>query len=103
MAEMINNRQPNLRPFIRQSKSVVFCAIKLVSQEESAKPKSLAKDFEIILGEDDVTKRFSLYKDRRFSMLGYTADSIIDCIRQFQKLLPETKYKNNLVQACRLY
>ena len=96
MAEMINNRQPNLRPFIRQSKSVVFCAIKLVSQEESAKPKSLAKDFEIILEEDDVTKRFSLYKDRN-------ADSIIDCIRQFQKLLPETKYKNNLVQACRLY
>ena len=53
--------------------------------------------------EDDVTKSFSLYKGRRFTKLGYTAGSIIDCIPQFEKLPSETTYNNSLVQACRLY
>ena len=107
VAEMITNRQPNLRSFIRQSKSVVLCALtallKLVSHEESAKPTPLAKNFDIMLEEDDVTKSFSLYKERRFTKLGYTAGSIIDCIPQFEKRLSETTYNNSLVQACRLY
>ena len=107
MAEMITNRTPNLCSFIRQSKSVVLCAttalLKLVSHEERAKPTSLAKNFDIILEEDDVTKSFSLYKERRFTKLGYTAGSIIDGIPQFEKLLSETTYNNSLVQACRLY
>ena len=104
---MITNRQPNLWSFIWQSKSVLLCAItallKLVSQEESAKPTSLAKDFDIILEKDNVTKRFSFYKERLFTKLGCAAASVIDCIPQFQKLLSQTKYNNNLVQACRLY
>ena len=104
---MITNRQPNLWSFIQQSKSVVLCAItallKLVSQEESAKPTSLAKDFDIILEGDNATKCFSLYKERRLTKLHYTTGSIIDCVSQFQKLLYETKYNDNLVQACHLY
>ena len=85
----------------------MLCALtalqKLVSHEESAKPTPLAKNFDIMLEEDDVTKSFSLYKERRFTKLGYTAGSIIDCIPQFEKRLSETTYNNSLVQACRLY
>ena len=85
----------------------MLCAItallKLASHEESAKPTSLAKNFDKILEDDDVTKSFSLYKEPRFTKFGYTAGSIIDCIRQFEKLLSEKTYNNSLVQACRLY
>ena len=106
MAEMITNRQPNLQSFIQQSKSIVLCVItallRLVSQEEIAKPTSLAKDFGIILEEDNVTKCFSLYKEQQFTKLGYTADSVIDCIPKFQ-LISETINNNSLVEACCLY
>ena len=84
MSEMISQMQPSLRSFIRQSKSVVLCAmtalLKLASHEESVKPTSLTKEFDIMLEEDNVTKLFSLYKERIFTKLDYTAGSIVNCI-----------------------
>ena len=77
--------------------------LKLISNEESAKPTSLAKDFDLILEEEKVVKSFSLYKERRFSKLGYTAGALVDCIPLFQKLLEATHHNNMLVQACKLY
>ena len=107
MSEIISQRQPSLRSFIWKSKSVVLCTmtalLKLVSHEESAKSTSLAKEFDIILEEDNVTKLFSLYKERRFTKLGYTAGSIVDCMSQFNKLLAQTTYDTVPVQACRVY
>ena len=106
-SEIISQRQPSLRSFIWKSKSVVLCTmttlLKLVSHEESAKPTSLAEEFDIILEEDNVTKLFSLYKERRFTKLGYTAGSFVDCMPQFNKLLAQTTYGTVLVQACRVH
>lgn len=74
MSEMISQRQPSLRSFIRQSKSLVLCSIigllKIAAHEESATSTSLAKEFDIILEEGNVTKLFSLYKEGTFTKLG---------------------------------
>ena len=73
---------------------------KLVSHEKSAKPTSLARDFDIILEEDNVTKLSSLHKERRFTKLGYTAGSVLDCMLQFTTLLSKITHNTVLVQAC---
>ena len=69
-----------------------------------AKPHHhLGDDFDQILEEDSVYKSYSLYKERRFSKLGYSAGAIYDCLSQFQKLLDRTHLNSLLVRACRLY
>ena len=45
----------------------------------------------------------SLYKERRFTKLGYSAAAVLDCLPQFRKVLEETPTSNLLVQACKLY
>lgn len=95
---MIVQREPRLKSFVRQSKSVVVCAMNalltLVSNEVSGKPTSLSKKFDIILEEDQVSKSFSLYKEMRFTKLGYTAGAIVDCIPQFTRLLTRSHLNN---------
>ena len=104
---LLIQRQPRLKSFIRQNKCIVTTAIKallkLVSHEESAKPTSLSKEFDLQLEKDGVSKSFSLYKERRFTKLGYTAGGIVQCIPQFQKILDQTINTNMLTEACKLY
>ena len=69
----------------------------------SVTPTSLAKEFDMILENDSVHKSLSLYKERRFTKLGYTAGAIVDCLPQFEKLLEQTHHNSMLVQACTLY
>ena len=105
--DMLIKRQPRLKSFIRQSKCIVVCAmkalLKLVSHEDSAKPTSLAKEFDIQLEKDGVSKSFSLYKERRFTKLGYTAGALVECLPQFKKILEQTPKTNMLTEACKLY
>ena len=75
--------------------------LKLVLHEENAKPTSLAKEFDIQLEKDGVSKSFSLYKERRFTKLGYTAGGIVECISKDSG--SNSKYTNMLTEACRLY
>ena len=107
IAELIIKRQPRLKSFVRQSKCLVMCAIKalmkLVSNEESAKPTSLAKEFDIELEKDGQAKSLSLYKERRFTKLGYTAGAILECLPQFNAILEQTTKCNMLTEACKLY
>ena len=74
IADLIIQRQRRLKSFVRQSICIAVCAItallKLVANEQSAKPTSLATEFELILEEDCIAKTFSLYKERRFTKLG---------------------------------
>ena len=51
---------------------------------------SLADDFDQVLEEDGVYKSYSLYKEKRFTKLGYTAGAIYDCLPQFRKVLERT-------------
>ena len=107
IAELIIKRQPRLKSFVRQSKCLVMCAItalmKLVSTEESAKPTSLSKEFDIELEKTGHAKSLSLYKERRFTKLGYTAGAIIECLPQFHATLEQTTKCNMLTEACKLY
>ena len=45
----------------------------------------------------------SLYHQRRFAKLGYSATSIIPVLDLLQMLLHETEKDNLLVQSCKLY
>ena len=88
-AQLVSKRQPQLMSFIRQSKCVALSSLrallKLVSHEESAKSTSLSKEFDLQLEKDGVCKSMSLYKERRFTKLGYSAASVLDCLPQYKK------------------
>ena len=104
---LIIRRQPQLKSFVRQTKCIALAAIKamlkLVSHEKSAAKVSLSKSFDLELEKDGVYKSMSLYKERRFTKLGYSAGAILDCVQQYERVLENTTCNNLLVQACRLY
>ena len=83
--------------------AVIPALLKLIAKDADGKMSSLADEFALILAEDGVYKTYSLYKERRFSKLGYSAGSIFDSIPQFRKLLERTSHNNLLVQSCRIY
>ena len=105
--ETIEKRELRLKSFVRKSRSVTKAAnsalLQLVSKGGDGKSVSLADDFDEVLEEDGLYKTLSLYKERRFTKLGYTAGAIHDCLPQFRKLLERTHSNNLLVRACRLY
>ena len=106
-SELLIKSQPRLRSFLRQTKCIAVCAmkamLKLVSHEESGKPTSLAKEFDVQLEKDGLYKSLSLYKERRFTKLGYTAGAILECLPQFREILNQTHLSNMLSEACKLY
>ena len=108
LRKKIENRDPGLKSFLDQNKSiaadvVIPAYLELVAKEASSCTSSLSDEFSLILEEDGVYKNYSLYKERRFTKLGYTAGALFDCIPQFQKLFERTSKNNLLVRACRLY
>ena len=107
LRELIIKREPFLKSFLRSKKCVVEAAmealLKLVSAEGDGKTTSLGPLFDLKLEEDGVYKSFSLYKEKRFTRLGYQAGAILDCIHYFRKVLEETHLNNLLVRSCRIY
>ena len=84
ITDMIIQRKARLKSFIPQSRYVAVCAmtalLKLVAHEKSGKPTSLAKDFELNLAEDRISKNVIIYKERWFTKLGHTAGAFVYCI-----------------------
>ena len=84
LRELIVKRDPALKSYLWQNKSVVETALaamlKLVAHEGDGKTASLAEQFDLILEEAGVHKSFSLYKERRFTRLGNQAGAVYDCI-----------------------
>ena len=76
---------------------------KLLAHEASGKPSTLSKELDIILEEEGKAKAFSLYNERWFTKLGYTAGAVLDCVPEFNKVLDGTSSNNLLIQACRIY
>ena len=108
LRQQIEKRNGALKSFLRQKKSVVADAVipallKLVATVGDGKTSSLADEFSLILEEDGIYKIYSLYKERRFAKLGYTAGAIYESLPQFKKLLERTSRNNLLVRACNLY
>ena len=52
---------------------------------------------------EGLTKHISLYKERRFTKLGYNTASILQALPQITKLLMETWKCNLLIEAWKLY
>ena len=98
---------PSLRPFFRGQKAIVLAGIqavlKLVTHDKSGNTVSLAEEFDDLLQRENLVKHMTLYKERRFTKLGYTAASILCALPQLRTLLHETWKNNLLVEACRLY
>ena len=98
---------PALKPFFRRKKAVVVAGIqailKLVSYDKSGNSSSLAEEFDVIIEGEGAVKHMSLYHERRFTKLGYSAASILQAFPLLQSLLEETWKSNLLVQACKIY
>ena len=103
----IVSKEQGLRSFLGCSKSVVEVALaallKLVSRETDGKTISLREQFDCTLESEGIHKSLSLYKEKRFTKLGYLAGAVYDCLPYFRKILTETPLNNLLVRACRLY
>ena len=63
----------------------------------------MREQFDCVLEEDGVHKSLSLYKEKRFTNLGYLAGAVYDCLPYFRKLLRETPLNNLLIRSCKLY
>ena len=98
---------PALKPFFRGKEAVAvagICALlKLVTYDKCANSCSLADEFDYIVEREGKVKHMSLYHQRRFAKLGYSAASILAALPLLQMSLLETEKNNLLVQACRMY
>ena len=107
LKEKLGLINPSLRPFFRGKKAICLAGItallKLVTHDKSANTTSLAEEFDMIVEREGQTKHMSLYHERRFTKLGYSAASLIHAVPLLQMLLDETSKSNLLVEACKLY
>ena len=106
LREMIAKREPLLNSFLRKQKCVVVAALeallKLVALEGDGKTTSLREQFDLKLEERGVCKSLSLYKEKRFTKLGYQAGAVYDCLSYFNEILEETHLNNLLVRSCKI-
>ena len=107
LRELIIRREPCLKSFLRGRKCVVEAAmealLKLVATEGDGKTISLGPLFDLKLEEAGVHKSLCLYKEKRFTRMGYQAGAILDCLPYFRQILDETPLNNLLVRNCRIY
>lgn len=59
--------------------------------------------FDAILAEKSRTRKFTIFKERRFCQLGYSAAAVLYHLDDIKDLLKRTKSTNLLVRACKLY
>ncbi|KAK6179055.1 hypothetical protein SNE40_011501 [Patella caerulea] len=97
-------RMPSLKSFLT-NKSVTLTALEALSKlvANDGHLSSQWELFDKILAEKNRTKKHSIYKERRFAKLGYTASTILYHLSDYEQLLIQTKSNNQLVQACRVY
>ena len=107
LKKLIISQEPSLKSFLGSAKCVteveLVSILKLVSRDSDGKTVSFRDQFDLALECDDIHKSLSLYKEKRFTKLGYLAGAVFDCLPYFRKILVETPLKNLLVRACRIY
>ena len=81
----------------------IYAILKLVTHEKSGATSSLAEEFDRIIEREGKIKYITLYHERRFTKLGYSAASILQALPLLQTLLAETWKSNLLVEACKIY
>ena len=77
--------------------------LKLAAHEGDGKTISLADLLTLKLEKAGVHKTFTLYKEKRFTRLGYQPGAVYDCIPYFRQILNDTPLNNILIRACGLY
>lgn len=105
LRDILIARMPALKSFLASSKSVTVTALEALSKlvTNDGHNSSQWELFDKILSEKHKTKKHSIYKERRFAKLGYTASTLLYHLEDYEELLKETKSNNQLVQACRVY
>ena len=108
LRERLECVNPSLKPFFCGKKAAIVLAgiaaiTKLISHEKSNNTVTLADEFDRMLEQEGLTKLISLYKERQFTKLGYSAASVLQALPQIAKLLMETWKSNLLIEACKLY
>ena len=98
---------PATTSFLRGEKSVAVSGIKsilsLVSHDKSATSTNQADLFDFILEREKKVKHMALYKERRFTKLGYACASILDALPFLQMVLNETHLGNQHVVMVRMF
>ena len=106
LREAFGSINPALTPFscgkIAIVKSGISALLKLVTYDKSENSYSLADVLDYIVKKEGNVKDLSLYRQRIFAKLGYSAASILQALSLFQMLPTETKMDNLLVEACKL-
>ena len=108
LRERLECVNPSLKPFFCGKKAAIVLAgiaaiTELISHEKSNNTVTLADEFDRMLEQEGLTKLISLYKERQFTKLGYSAASVLQALPQITKLLMETGKSNLLIEACKLY
>ena len=96
-----------LKPFFRGKSAIVvagiYVVLKLVSHDKSGNTVSLADEFDRLIEQEGLVKHMSMYKEQRFTKLGYCAASILQALPQLLTLPSKTCVTNLLIESCRLY
>ena len=102
LRDTLESINPLLKTFFHGKKTVVEASIaaflKLVTYDKLANSCSLADKFDYVTEREGKTKHMSLYHQRKFTKLGYSAASIIATLDLLQILLHETE-KDNLLSS----
>ena len=105
--QAIESWNPNVKSFLRGEKSVVLCAIKsilsFVSHDKSSTPTNQADLFDYVLQREGKVKHLAMYRERRFTKLGYSCASILDALPFIEMVLNETHLSNQHTDIVRLF
>ena len=105
--EKLESTNPSIPSFFCGEKCVAVCGIKsflnLVSHDKSASSTNQAGLFYFILQRENQVKRISLYQERRFTKLGYSAASILDTLPYLRMLLNESHLTNQHIKIVRMF
>lgn len=105
LKEHLISQLPELKSFLPSRTTVTEAALLAFTKlaTNTGHKSSLHLEFAEILSKYKVSKKFSLLKERRFCLLGYTAAAVLFHLDHFKELLLTTKSNNLLVLACKLY
>ena len=108
LQETFESINPSLKSFFRGKDDIAEGGYfsfteNFFSYDKFANSCSLADEFDFIVEREGKVKHMSLYHQRRFAKLGYSAASILNALPLLEMLLDETEKNNLLVQSCRMY
>ena len=106
LREKLERVNPALRMFFRNTTIVqagMRALTKLVTPDKNANSCSLSAEFDQLCADNDVRKKLTLYKERRFCKLGSCAGALLQALPLLTQLLDQSPANNMLAQASRVF